>query len=127
MTRAGPIITFENVDKFYGQFHALKDVSISVNEGERMVICGPSGSGKSTLIRCVNGLEFHDLGVVRVDGIEVHENSKDILKLRQEVGMVFQQFNLFPHLTVLENLTIGPIKVRKISRSDAETYRAQVS
>ena len=120
MTRAGPIITFENVDKFYGQFHALKDVSISVNEGERMVICGPSGSGKSTLIRCVNGLEFHDSGVVRVDGIEVHENSKDILKLRQEVGMVFQQFNLFPHLTVLENLMIGPMKVRKISRSDAE-------
>ncbi|MFZ1726064.1 MAG: amino acid ABC transporter ATP-binding protein [Albidovulum sp.] len=120
MTTAAPIIAFEHVDKFYGHFHALKDVSISVSEGERVVICGPSGSGKSTLIRCVNGLEFHDSGIVRVDGIEVHENSKSILKLRQEVGMVFQQFNLFPHLTVLENLMIGPIKVRKVSRAVAE-------
>jgi general L-amino acid transport system ATP-binding protein len=114
------IIEFKHVDKFYGNFHALKDISISVNEGERMVICGPSGSGKSTLIRCINGLEFHNSGELNVDGIEVHENSKDILNLRQEVGMVFQQFNLFPHLTVLENLMIGPMKVRKASRVDAE-------
>ena len=115
-----PIIEFENVDKFYGKFHALKNVSISVNPGERMVICGPSGSGKSTLIRCINGLESHNSGKLTVDGVEVFEGSKNIIKLRQEIGMVFQQFNLFPHLTVLENLTIGPIKVRKIPKSEAE-------
>jgi general L-amino acid transport system ATP-binding protein len=120
MTSGEAIIEFKQVDKFYGDFHALKDVNISVNKGERMVICGPSGSGKSTLIRCINGLEFHSSGELVVDGIEVHENSKDILKLRQEVGMVFQQFNLFPHLTVLENLMIGPMKVRKASRAEAE-------
>ena len=95
-----PIIEFENVDKFYGKFHALKNVSISVNPGERMVICGPSGSGKSTLIRCINGLESHNSGKLTVDGVEVFEGSKNIIKLRQEIGMVFQQFNLFPHLTV---------------------------
>jgi len=114
------MIAFENVDKFYGDFHALKDISISVREGERMVICGPSGSGKSTLIRCINGLEFHNSGVLTVDGVEVFEGSKEILNLRQEVGMVFQQFNLFPHLTVLENLMIGPMKVRKMPRAEAE-------
>ncbi|KMK67785.1 amino acid ABC transporter ATP-binding protein [Puniceibacterium sp. IMCC21224] len=116
-----PIISFDHVDKFYDDFHALKDVSISVREGERMVICGPSGSGKSTLIRCINGLEFHNSGTLTVDGIEVHDGAKQILALRQEVGMVFQQFNLFPHLTVLENLMIGPMKVRKIARAQAET------
>ena len=120
MTEPAPIIAFENVDKFYGSFHALKDISITVREGERMVICGPSGSGKSTLIRCINGLEFHNSGVLTVDGIEVHEHAKEILNLRQEVGMVFQQFNLFPHLTVLENLMIGPMKVRKVSKDEAE-------
>ncbi|MEN8657767.1 amino acid ABC transporter ATP-binding protein [Marivita sp.] len=120
MPDSAPIITFDHVDKFYGDFHALKDISISVREGERMVVCGPSGSGKSTLIRCINGLEFHNSGVLTVDGVEVFEASKHIYRLRQEVGMVFQQFNLFPHLTVLENLTIGPIKVRKVSPSEAE-------
>jgi general L-amino acid transport system ATP-binding protein len=120
MTSAAPIIAFENVDKFYGDFHALKDISIRVREGERMVICGPSGSGKSTLIRCINGLEFHNSGTLTVDGIEVYDGAKDILRLRQEVGMVFQQFNLFPHLTVLENLMIGPMKVRKQSKAEAE-------
>jgi general L-amino acid transport system ATP-binding protein len=120
MTSAAPIIAFENVDKFYGDFHALKDISIEVREGERMVICGPSGSGKSTLIRCINGLEFHNSGTLTVDGIEVYDGAKDILRLRQEVGMVFQQFNLFPHLTVLENLMIGPMKVRKQSKAEAE-------
>lgn len=119
-TTGMPMIAFESVDKFYGDFHALKDISITVREGERMVICGPSGSGKSTLIRCINGLEFHNSGILTVDGIEVHENSKEILNLRQEVGMVFQQFNLFPHLTVLENLMIGPMKVRKVTREVAE-------
>jgi len=120
MTHGAPIIAFEHVDKFYGDFHALKDITMTVREGERMVICGPSGSGKSTLIRCVNGLEFHNSGVLTVDGVEVHEGSKDIFRLRTEVGMVFQQFNLFPHLTVLENLTIGPIKVRKTAPAEAE-------
>jgi len=120
MTAAAPIIAFEHVDKFYSDFQALKDISIQVREGERMVICGPSGSGKSTLIRCINGLEFHNSGTLTVDGIEVYEGAKDILKLRQEVGMVFQQFNLFPHLTVLENLMIGPMKVRKVSKAEAE-------
>ena len=120
MTDRTPMIEAENLDKFYGTFHALKDVSITVHQGERMVICGPSGSGKSTLIRCFNGLEMHNSGRLVVDGIEVFEGSKEIRVLRQEVGMVFQQFNLFPHLTVLENLTIGPMKVRGIAKAQAE-------
>jgi general L-amino acid transport system ATP-binding protein len=115
-----PIISFQNVDKFYGEFQALKDITIDVNPSERMVICGPSGSGKSTLIRCINGLEHHNSGKLVVDGVEVFEGSKEIINLRQNIGMVFQQFNLFPHLTVLENLTIGPIKVRKIAKLEAE-------
>jgi len=114
------MITVANVDKFYGTFQALSDVSLNVKHGERVVICGPSGSGKSTLIRCMNGLEFHNAGQIIVDGIEVREGSKQLTQLRQEVGMVFQQFNLFPHLTILENLTIGPIRVRKISKAEAE-------
>ncbi|MBC8408901.1 amino acid ABC transporter ATP-binding protein [Paracoccaceae bacterium] len=114
------MIKFQNVDKFYGTFQALNDISIEVKPSERMVICGPSGSGKSTLIRCINGLENHSTGKLVVDGVEVFEGSKEIIKLRQNIGMVFQQFNLFPHLTVLENLTIGPIKVRKIAKQEAE-------
>ncbi|MCL4129872.1 UNVERIFIED_CONTAM: hypothetical protein GTU68_062109 [Idotea baltica] len=114
------MIEASNLDKFYGKFQALKNINFSVAQGERVVICGPSGSGKSTLIRCFNGLENHDSGKLVVDGIELFEGSRDIRKLRQEVGMVFQQFNLFPHLTVLENLTIGPIRVRKKSKSEAE-------
>jgi ABC-type polar amino acid transport system ATPase subunit len=120
MSQEQPIIKFQNVDKFYGTFQALSDVSIEVKPSERMVICGPSGSGKSTLIRCINGLESHSTGKLVVDGVEVFEGSKEIIKLRQNIGMVFQQFNLFPHLTVLENLTIGPIKVRKIAKQEAE-------
>ena len=120
MNTSDPMIHVANLDKFYGTFHALKDVNLDVQQGEKVVICGPSGSGKSTLIRCFNGLEWHNSGTLVIDGIEVHENSKKIRDLRQEVGMVFQQFNLFPHLTVLENLTIGPIKVRKISQAEAE-------
>ena len=112
MNSKKPIIQFQNVDKYYGSFQALSDISIEVKPSERMVICGPSGSGKSTLIRCINGLENHNYGKLIVDGVEIFEGSKDIIRLRQEIGMVFQQFNLFPHLTVLENLTIGPIKVR---------------
>jgi ABC-type polar amino acid transport system ATPase subunit len=115
-----PMIEARNIDKFYGPFQALRNISVTVHRGERMVICGPSGSGKSTLIRCFNALETHDGGQLVVDGIEVFEGSKEIRTLRQEVGMVFQQFNLFPHLTVLENLMIGPMKVRKVSRAIAE-------
>ncbi len=115
-----PIIQADGLDKFYGSFQALKNISMTVHSGERVVICGPSGSGKSTLIRCFNALEHHSAGKLVVDGIEVYEGSKQIRQLRQEVGMVFQQFNLFPHLTVLENLTIGPMRVRKVSRAEAE-------
>ena len=121
MPSESPIIKFQNVDKFYGSFQALSDISIEVKPSERMVLCGPSGSGKATLIRCINGLESHSMGKLTVDGIEVYDGSKEIISLRQNVGMVFQQFILFPHLTVLENLTIGPIKVRKIPKVEAET------
>ncbi|MEH6443146.1 MAG: amino acid ABC transporter ATP-binding protein [Oceanospirillaceae bacterium] len=113
------IIESSGLNKYYGDFHALKDVDIAVKTGERVVICGPSGSGKSTLIRCFNGLESHNSGKLVVDGVELFEGCKQLSKLRQEVGMVFQQFNLFPHLTVLENLTIGPIRVQKKSKSEA--------
>lgn len=120
MNATAPIIEASNLDKFFGKFQALNDVSLTVQRGERVVICGPSGSGKSTLIRCLNGLENHNAGKLIVDGVEVYDGSPHIRKLRQEVGMVFQQFNLFPHLTVLENLTIGPIRVRKISKEEAQ-------
>ncbi len=114
------IIEATGLNKFFGDFHVLKDICISVERGERVVVCGPSGSGKSTLIRCFNGLEGHDSGSLVVDGIDVFEGSKDIRRLRQEVGMVFQQFNLFPHLSVIENLMIGPMKVRRTPRNKAE-------
>ena len=120
MTDQPPIIEVKNLDKFYGDFHALKDIDLTVHQGEKVVVCGPSGSGKSTLIRCFNGLEFHNSGELVIDGITVHENAKEIRQLRQDVGMVFQQFNLFPHLTVLENLTIGPMKVRGLTKAEAE-------
>ena len=120
MNRSAPMIEVTNLDKFYGEFHALKNIDLIVRQGEKVVICGPSGSGKSTLIRCFNGLEWHNSGRLVIDGIEVYEGAKEIRELRQEVGMVFQQFNLFPHLTVLENLMIGPMKVRKVSKAQAE-------
>jgi general L-amino acid transport system ATP-binding protein len=115
-----PIIIIENMHKWYGQFHVLKDINIAVSRGERIVICGPSGSGKSTLIRCINRLEEHQRGRIVVDGIELTNDLKNIEKIRAEVGMVFQHFNLFPHLTILENLTLGPIWVRKTPRREAE-------
>ncbi len=115
-----PIITIENVHKWYGDFHVLKNINLTVDKGERIVICGPSGSGKSTLIRCLNKLENHQKGKIVVDGIELTPEIKNIEKIRAETGMVFQHFNLFPHLTILENLTIGPIYVRKLNRRDAE-------
>ena len=120
MNADAPIIQASGLDKFYGKFQALKNIHLSVKQGERVVVCGPSGSGKSTLIRCLNALEHHDAGKLIVDGIEVYEGSRQIRQLRQEVGMVFQQFNLFPHLTVLENLTIGPVRVRKLNKLEAQ-------
>jgi general L-amino acid transport system ATP-binding protein len=116
-----PIIQFENVNKWYGNnFHVLRDINLSVAQGERIVICGPSGSGKSTLIRCINRLEEHQQGRLVVDGTELTDDVKAIDKVRKEVGMVFQQFNLFPHLTVLENLTLSPMWVGKMPKKDAE-------
>ena len=115
-----PVIVAQHIDKHFDDFSALSDVSLTVHQGERVVVCGPSGSGKSTLIRCFNGLEAHDSGTLTVDGREMSADAPHIRQLRQDVGMVFQQFNLFPHLTVLENLTIGPRKVRGMPRAKAE-------
>jgi general L-amino acid transport system ATP-binding protein len=115
-----PMVELRNVGKWYGGFQALKDVSLSVRKGERVIICGPSGSGKSTIIRCINRLEEHQAGQILVEGIELTPGFKDIQLIRREVGMVFQQFNLFPHLTVLRNLTLAPMLVRKLSRQQAE-------
>src|SRR6516225_9814602 len=114
------LLRIRGLHKWYGDFHALRGVNLSVRPGERIVVCGPSGSGKSTLIRCVNRLEEHQRGVIRVDGLELTPNVKRIDEVRREVGMVFQQFNLFPHLTVLENCTLAPIWVRKMRKHDAE-------
>ena len=109
-----PIINFEKVNKWYGEFHVLRDIDLSVAKGERIVICGPSGSGKSTLIRCINALEEHQEGRLTVDGVEITDDVKAIEAVRKNVGMVFQQFNLFPHLTVLENLTLAPMWVGRV-------------
>lgn len=117
---SNPIIEMSGVSKWFGDFQVLKDVSLQVFSGERVVVCGPSGSGKSTLIRCINRLEEHQEGRIVVDGIELDQDTQHINKVRSEIGMVFQQFNLFPHLTVLENCTLGPMKVRGLSRKDAE-------
>ena len=120
MTPADAMITLENVNKWYGQFHVLKDINLKVKQGERIVLCGPSGSGKSTTIRCINHLEEHQQGRIVVDGIELNEDIRNIERVRQEVGMVFQHFNLFPHLTVLQNCTLAPIWVRKMPKKEAE-------
>ncbi|MEM9763731.1 MAG: phosphonate ABC transporter ATP-binding protein, partial [Pseudomonadota bacterium] len=114
------VITIRSMNKWYGDFHVLRDINLNVNRGERIVICGPSGSGKSTLIRCINRLEEHQAGDIIVDGIELNSDLKNIDKIRAEVGMVFQHFNLFPHLTVLENCTLAPIWVRKTPKKEAE-------
>ena len=113
-------ISISGMNKWYGEFHVLRDINLSVDKGERIVICGPSGSGKSTLIRCINRLEEHQKGQIVVDGIELTNDLKKIDEIRREVGMVFQHFNLFPHLTILENLTLAPIWVRKMPKKDAE-------
>ena len=114
-----PIIRLRGVNKWFGQVHVLRDVDLDVRQGERVVICGPSGSGKSTTIRCINRLEEHDSGSIIVDGIELDENTAHINAIRREVGMVFQSFNLFPHLTVLENCVLPQIRARGSSRKDA--------
>ena len=114
------MIELRKVSKWYGEFQALKEVSLTVRKGERVVICGPSGSGKSTVIRCINRLEQHQEGQILVEGVELTPNFRNIELIRREVGMVFQQFNLFPHLTVLQNLTLAPQRVRKLSRKKAE-------
>ena len=114
------IIELKNVNKWFDKFQALKDVSLDVNQQEKIVICGPSGSGKSTLIRCINRLEEHQEGHIVVDGNEISEKTKDIEKIRAEVGMVFQQFNLFPHLSILDNCTLAPIWVKKLTKKQAE-------
>jgi len=115
-----PIIEVIGMHKWYGDFHVLKDIHLQVQARERIVICGPSGSGKSTLIRCINRLEEHQQGQIIVDGIELTKDIKNIEKVRAEVGMVFQHFNLFPHLSILDNLTLGPIWVRKTPKKEAE-------
>ena len=125
-TAAEPIIRFDKVNKWYGNdFHVLRDIDLDVAKGERIVVCGPSGSGKSTLIRCINRLEEHQQGHLTVDGIELTDDIKAIDQVRKNVGMVFQQFNLFPHLTVLENLTLSPMWVGKVPKKEAEERAMQ--
>ncbi|WP_428247135.1 amino acid ABC transporter ATP-binding protein [Ferrovibrio sp.] len=117
---SSPTIELRNVNKWYGQFHVLRNINLNVRKGERIVICGPSGSGKSTMIRCINRLEEHQQGQIMVDGTELTNDLKNIEVIRRDVGMVFQHFNLFPHLTVLENLTLAPIWVLKKPKAEAE-------
>ena len=119
------IVQLKGVHKWYGEFHVLKDINLEVAKGERIVVCGPSGSGKSTMIRCINRLEEHQQGEIIVDGIQLNNDIKHIDQIRREVGMVFQHFNLFPHLTVLENCCLAPIWVRKLPRAEAEETAMQ--
>ena len=120
MAVEAPIIELRGVDKWYGEFHVLRNINLDVGRGERVVVCGPSGSGKSTMIRCINRLEEHQRGQIIVAGIELTSDVKNIEAIRREVGMVFQSFNLFPHLTILENLTLAPIWVKKMPKREAE-------
>jgi len=120
LASAKPMIELGGVNKWFGALHVLRDVTLTVKERERVVVCGPSGSGKSTMIRCINRLEVHQEGSIAVDGIELTGDLKNIDAIRREVGMVFQSFNLFPHLTILENLTLAPIWVRKMPKKEAE-------
>ncbi len=115
-----PIIKISKMNKWFGDFQVLKDIDLEVNSKQKIVVCGPSGSGKSTLIRCINRLEEHQKGNIIVDGTELNENTKNIEQIRAEVGMVFQQFNLFPHLSILDNCTLAPIWVKKMPKKDAE-------
>jgi general L-amino acid transport system ATP-binding protein len=118
--QGGPMIRLEDVHKWFGEFHVLKAINLEVEKGQKVVVCGPSGSGKSTMIRCINRLEEHQRGRIVVDGIELTSDVKNVDAIRREVGMVFQHFNLFPHLTVLENLTLAPVWVRRIPKKEAE-------
>jgi general L-amino acid transport system ATP-binding protein len=120
LSHAPSVITLTNVNKWFGQFHVLIDINLDVKEGEKIVICGPSGSGKSTLIRCINRLEEHQAGDIVVDGVTLSNDVRNIETIRREVGMVFQSFNLFPHLTILDNLTLAPIWVKKTPKKEAE-------
>ena len=113
------VIKIENLNKWYGDFHVLKNINLDVHQGERIVICGPSGSGKSTLIRCINRLEEHQRGSIEVEGVTLTSNMKDVRKIRQNVGMVFQSFNLFPHLSILENLILAPTWVKEMPEKEA--------
>ena len=119
------IINIENVNKWFGDFQVLKDINLEVQPKQKIVVCGPSGSGKSTLIRCINRLEEHQEGKIIVDGTELSENTKNIEQIRAEVGMVFQQFNLFPHLSILDNCTLAPIWVKKMPKKQAEELAMQ--
>lgn len=120
------VITMQHVNKWYGHFHVLKDISLEVKKGERIVICGPSGSGKSTMIRCINHLEEHQRGSINVNGVSLDGDVKNINAIRSEVGMVFQSFNLFPHLTVLENCILAPMWVKRMPKRDAEQVAEQL-
>lgn len=115
-----PAIELAQVNKWFGDFHVLKDIDLTVETGEKVVICGPSGSGKSTVVRCINKLEEHQSGTIHIEGRELTNDAKSIAAIQGEIGMVFQQFNLFPHLSVLDNLTLGPMKARGLNRADAE-------
>ena len=119
MTQANPMLEMRGVGKWFGNFCALYDINLDVRPGERMVVCGPSGSGKSTMIRCINRLEEHQAGQIVLDGVELTEDTKNIEQIRRKVGMVFQHFNLFPHLTVLRNLTLGPMRNFKVPEKEA--------
>ena len=119
------IIQIQNVNKWFGDFQVLKEINLEVKPKEKIVVCGPSGSGKSTLIRCINRLEEHQKGTIIVDGTEISEDTKNIEQVRAEVGMVFQQFNLFPHLSILDNCTLAPIWVKKMSKKDAEALATE--
>ena len=123
---AVPLIRMQNVDKFFGDFQALKNINLEVHKGERIVVCGPSGSGKSTMIRCINRLEEHNGGRIVIDGNELTDQTKDIDAVRREVGMVFQSFNLFPHLTVIDNLMLAPKLVRKSTKDEARARAMQL-
>ncbi len=120
------MVSIERLDKWFGAFQVLRDISLEVSPGEKVVICGPSGSGKSTLIRCINQLERHQSGRIVVDGVELTGDPQQLARVRSEVGMVFQSFNLFPHLTVLQNLSLAPMRVRGLSREEAEALAMQL-
>ncbi|MEC7164159.1 MAG: ATP-binding cassette domain-containing protein, partial [Pseudomonadota bacterium] len=130
MTEDNDIISIQNLNKWFGNFHVLRDINLTVRSGEKIVICGPSGSGKSTLIRCINRLEVHQEGEIIVNGVRLDGSLKNLEEVRSEVGMLFQQFNLFPHLSILENLTLGPVRARGMApmaaRELAEYYLERV-